>query len=369
MKFEIESAKLRPMLQLAVRTIKPKPMSTIEGCYKLKAVSDGLILETMDTDERLRAFIPALVKEEGCVITDAKIMTELVSKLDSKILTMESDKDLTVLTVSYNGNHAKIHIAENTGFMPFPELKADKTLIFKRETFDNMVKKTSFAAALDTKQPVFTGINLITEGKNVITGATDTHIAALKIDEHDVKENCNIIIPARILSKVLAVKADKEAEVKITIDNNMIAFEQDNITILSRLIMGSFPSIERVIPKTFAVRFELDKKKFLSAVEHISVFDKGEYKKLFLAAENDCVTLKMSSELGEGTECIPCKTSDQKFSIAFNARYFISVLNSIEADSVLFEANSPITPALFSDVNDSTIRYVITPLRVPKMAA
>ena len=51
MKFEIESAKLRPMLQLAVRTIKPKPMSTIEGCYKLKAVSDGLILETMDTDE------------------------------------------------------------------------------------------------------------------------------------------------------------------------------------------------------------------------------------------------------------------------------------------------------------------------------
>lgn len=369
MKFEIESGKLRPILQLAVRTIKSKPMSTIEGCYKLKAVSDGLIIETMDSDERMRAFIPALVKEEGCVITDAKIMTELISKLDAKVLAFESDKDLTTLKVSYNGNHAKLRIAENTGFMPFPELKAEKTLTFKREAFDNMVKKTSFAAALDMKQPLFTGINLITEGKNVITGATDTHIAALKIDEHEVKENCNIIIPARIFSKVLAVKADKDAEIKITIDNSMVAFEQSNITILSRLIMGNFPSIERVIPKTFAVRFELDKKKFLSAVEHISVFDKGEYKKLFFDAENGSVTLKMSSDLGEGTECIPCKSADKKFSIAFNARYFISVLSSIEADNVLFEANSPLTPALFSDANDSTIRYVITPLRVPKKAA
>ena len=122
MKLEIESAKLRPMLQLALRTVKAKPQSTIEGCYKLKAVSDGLIIETMDSDERIKAFIPALVKEEGSVITDAKIMTELISKLDSKVLILETNKDATILSVSYNGNHAKLHIMENTGFKPFPEL-------------------------------------------------------------------------------------------------------------------------------------------------------------------------------------------------------------------------------------------------------
>ena len=139
MKLEIESAKLRPMLQLAVRTVKPKPQSTIEGCYKLKAVSDGLIIETMDSDERIRAFMPALVKEAGSVITEAKIMTELVSKLDSKILVLETNNAGTILTLSYNGNHAKLHIMENTGFMPFPELKVDKTLVFKREAFEKMV--------------------------------------------------------------------------------------------------------------------------------------------------------------------------------------------------------------------------------------
>ena len=368
MKLEIESAKLRPMLQLAVRTVKPKHQSTIECCYKLKAVSDGLIIETMDSDERIRAFMPALVKEEGSVITDAKIMTELVSKLDSKILVLETNNADTILTLSYNGNHAKLHIMENTGFMPFPELKVDKTLVFKREAFEKMVKKTAFATADDPSKPIFNGINLIIEGKNVITGATDSHIAALKIDEHEAKEACNIIIPARILSKVLAVKTAKDSDVKITIDNNMVAFAVDNVTILSRLIIGSFPSIERVIPKTFKMRFELDKKKFLSAVEHISVFDKGEYKKLLISAENDCVTLKMSSELGEGIECIPCKTPEEKFSIAFNASYFVSVLSSIEAENVLFEVNSPLTPALFSDASDSSIRYVITPLRVPKAA-
>ena len=106
----------------------------------------------------------------------------------------------------------------------------------------------------------------------------------------------------------------------------------------------------------------------MSAVEHISVFDKGDYKKLLISAENDCMTLKMSSELGEGIECIPCKTPEEKFSIAFNASYFVSVLSSIEAESVLFEVNSPLTPALFSDTSDSSIRYVITPLRVPKAA-
>ena len=230
-----------------------------------------------------------------------------------------------------------------------------------------LIDLTNYAAATDEDRPVFTGALLEIKENEVTMVATDTHRMAVKkitIDE-PATTPMRAIIPTKTLAEVSRLlPTDNPAMINIIWNRTQIVFNFESIYIISRLIEGTYPEYEKVIPSQFDSSAVIDRREFAGAVDRVSLLAKDiSYNVIrYDWAESNVTLSTQNTEIGMAKEDVAVEFKGTPFTISFNGRYISDILRHSTGDNIhlFLKQNGPV---VIRQDNNPNYTYVVTPVR------
>ena len=197
--------------------------------------------------------------------------------------------------------------------------------------------------------------------------ATDGHrLARAEMDAPAGSEGMpGIIIPRKTVSELQKLVDDPDVAIATELSDTKIRFTIGSVVLTSKLIDGTFPDYQRVIPTGNDKKLVVDRQSFAQAVDRVSTISSERGRAVKLSIADGQVTLAVNNpDSGSATEELVAEYSADPIEIGFNAKYLLDVaaqLSGSEARFMLADAGSP---TLIHDTNDDDALYVLMPMRV-----
>ena len=178
--------------------------------------------------------------------------------------------------------------------------------------------------------------------------------------------SADFIVPPAALQHVQRLfKGDDELMVART--GNHLGFGGEAVEVFSRLIEGTYPNYEQVIPRDNDKHAIVDKKLLESAVRRMAVVASDQTHRIRLKFENDRVHLNvLTPDLGEGHDELEIGYKGEELEIGFNANYLLEVLRYMPSDEVKIAFKAPERAATLEPIGDDVPEYLclVMPLRL-----
>jgi DNA polymerase-3 subunit beta len=174
-----------------------------------------------------------------------------------------------------------------------------------------------------------------------------------------------VIVPRKAVSEVRKLIDESAEDVDVGLSESKIQFTVNRAVLVSKLIDGTFPDYERVIPSGNNKQLDVDCKQFAEAVDRVSAISSERSKAVKLSLANGTLVLSASSpEHGNAAEELEVHYEGDALEIGFNSRYLLDITQQIEGDSARFSMEDASAPMILQEVGDASAIYVLMPMRV-----
>jgi DNA polymerase-3 subunit beta len=211
------------------------------------------------------------------------------------------------------------------------------------------------------------GIFLHIADDQLKAAATDGHrLARVVIAKPDGADGMpDVIVPRKCVAELRKLLEEVEGTVEVSLSPTKIRFGLGSAVLTSKLIDGTFPDYNRVIPTANDKLLKLDPKTFSAGVDRVSTIANEKTRAVKMSVDRDKVTLSVTSpESGTATEELPADYGSDTLEIGFNARYLLDILGEIEGDTVEVHLADAAAPTLLRENDKSNALYVLMPMRV-----
>jgi DNA polymerase-3 subunit beta len=175
----------------------------------------------------------------------------------------------------------------------------------------------------------------------------------------------DVIIPKKCVGELRKLLDEVEGTVEISLSPTKVRFGLGNAVLTSKLIDGTFPDYNRVIPTGNDKLLKLDPKSFMAGVDRVSTIASEKTRAVKMAVDRDKVTLSVTSpENGLAVEELAADYGSDGLEIGFNSRYLMDILHEIEGDTVEVHLADAAAPTLLRENDKSSALYVLMPMRV-----
>jgi DNA polymerase-3 subunit beta len=340
----------------------------------LRAEGGDLTLTATDIDIEIVEHAPAMVSEAGGATAQAVILHDIVRKLpDGSQLELSRADDEGRMVVRAGKSRFELQALSPDDFPRLELGEPSHSFELDGKALKRLIEKTQFAISTEETRYYLNGVyfHVVGEGANgepsLRMVATDGH--RLAQSETALPEGAEgmagVIIPRKTVMELRKLCDDVEGAMKIELAPGKIRFSGNGLTLTSKLIDGSFPDYERVIPKNNNRRMNLANSSLKDAVERVSILSLDRGRAVRLALEPGRLTLAVSNpDSGSAEETLNAEYEDEAFEIGFNARYVLDVAGQVESDAISFMFADPSSPTLVRDVGDDKSLFVLMPMRV-----
>ena len=355
MKFSCYKSDLTEALQFVIRAVAVKPMTPILAGIYLKAEGSMLELQANNFSTGIITRIPVNFQE---FIRNMPDDTITISDEDSgNTLAIESGGAAVELLTMAAGDFPKVKTPET-----------DNSFKIRTTALRDLIRKTVFAVAKDDSRPIFTGCCFEIKGNKISLVATNTHRLALAAEQlNNAYNDCSFVVPAETLRGLMLRIDPKDVENYVTINysTRYLTFTFDNVFVTSRLIEGTFPPYDRVIPASSATQVTVDSVEFKNAVEFVSLMSKEtEYNTVKFVFANGGIEISSTSpEIGGAVKNVEAQIDGDELEISFNVNYIVDVMRIVDAKEINIALNDRYSPAKFTEPDNPDYVYIATPVR------
>jgi DNA polymerase-3 subunit beta len=174
-----------------------------------------------------------------------------------------------------------------------------------------------------------------------------------------------VIVPRKTVGEVRKLVDEVGGEVEVALSDTKVRFTCGPISLTSKLIDGTFPDYDRVIPTGNDKKLEVDCKDFAKAVDLVSTISTERSRAVKLTLNRGSLQLSATSpESGSAVEELEVDYSDGPLEIGFNSRYLLDITQQIDSDGARFMLADAASPTLVRGTKDSNAIYVLMPMRV-----
>lgn len=170
------------------------------------------------------------------------------------------------------------------------------------------------------------------------------------------------------LTKLLKGKDCPEV-IHLSLTNNKIRisfpFEFGDITITSKLVDGTYPDYQRVMPAHPPHNAQFQTSELADKIKACSLVSSEKWRafKLSISSEGSAIDVN-NPDMGTAHAAVACEWSGEEFEIGFNARYVLEALAVIDADTVTFGLTDSGAPAVLTGPGGDGFKVVVMPMRV-----
>ena len=371
MKFSIKKEVFLQSLNSVSKALSSKNLIPILSGIKLDLKKEGLFLSASDNDISIETYINKEnledVKDMGSTVIQGKYLLEIIKKLEGRIVNIELLDGIKVL-ISCGNSEFNLNCMDVTEFPNLNLEEKKEPIILKKLDFKNLINKTSFAVSNQETRPILTGIDFKINGNKLESIATDSYRLAKKtlILENEIKENINIVIPGKNLIELTKILEENNNDIQMHVFNNKVLFKFDNTLFQTRVLSGTFPDVDRLIPESFSLKLRTNNNEFYNAIDRASLLTSEKDKNIIkFECENDDVIISSNSpEIGRVEEKINVKKEDNSdIKIAFSSKFMMDALRTIESENVILCFNNDVKPIIIYDEEDSTLLQLILPIK------
>ncbi len=372
MRVTLERSNLLKSLNHVHRVVERRNTIPILSNVLLKADGAVLELKATDLDLEVTEATPAQVEQAGATTVPAHLLYDIVRKLpDGSEVMLRTDADGHTMAVVSGRSSFKLQCLPQSDF---PELTAGNfSHIFRLEApaLKGLIDKTQFAISTEETRYYLNGIYLHTHeagGKLMLRSvATDGHrLARAEIEAPAGSEGMpGVIIPRKTVNELQKLVDNPDVKVVVELSDTKIRFTIGSIVLTSKLIDGTFPDYQRVIPSGNDKKLVIDRQSFAAAVDRVSTIssERGRAVKLSIASGQVTFTVN-NPDSGSAVEEIAADYDSDPIEIGFNARYLLDVAAQLSGSDAQFMLADAGSPTLISDISDEQALYVLMPMRV-----
>ena len=253
----------------------------------------------------------------------------------------------------------------------FPNLNLEEKkdpIILRKDEFKNLINKTSFAVSSQETRPILTGINFKISKNKLECISTDSYRLAKKqvILNKKVEEDINIVIPGKNLIELTKIIEDNDKEIQMHIFNNKVLFKFDNILFQTRVLSGTFPDVNRLIPESFELSIKTNTNELYNVIDRASLLTSEKDKNIikFECEDNEVIVSSNSPEIGKVEEKIYVeKNNNENIKIAFSSRFMMDAIKTIESKNVILNFKNDVQPIIILDEQDDSLLQLILPIK------
>ena len=360
-------ANLQKAINVLQKVSQNKTSSNLPGAIYMTTKNGQVELQGNDFELGIRLTIDGDIKEPGTLVVGSRYFQELIRKLPGDTIELYKPEDGNSLTITSGSSEFNLVTLHPDDFSLVEQIHDQDHVNIDSFAMKELIDLTNYAAATDEDRPVFTGALLEIKENEVTMVATDTHRMAVKkitIDE-PATTPMRAIIPTKTLAEVSRLlPTDNPAIINIIWNRTQIVFNFESIYIISRLIEGTYPEYEKVIPSQFDSSAVIDRREFAGAVDRVSLLAKDiSYNVIRYDWAESTVTLStQNTEIGMAKEDIAVEFKGTPFTISFNGRYISDILRHSTGDNIhlFLKQNGPV---VIRQDNNPNYTYVVTPVR------
>ncbi len=339
----------------------PKP---VLECVALKAdAKTGLTLEATDLDVGIRLHVPdAVVEEEGSMVVPAARLLAVVREIQEPEVPLV-DKDGT-LAIDTPKSRFRIRTESMEEFPELPLMTDAGSHHVPGALLRGMIRRTVFATAKEAGRFALHGVLFKIAGDQLELVATDGRRLARAVGtlEKPASRDIRVIVGPKGLSLLDRVMGAEPGEVSLAVQERQVLLRVGSALVISRLIDGTFPTYEDVIPKSAAHAFDVGVTDFSNALRRASLLTTREAVSVQFDLAPDQLTIKSRAvEVGEAEAEVRIKYDGPNERLGFNPLFLLDALKVMEpAKDVRFEFTNSKTPGKLTDGPD--FLYVIMPI-------
>jgi len=372
MRLTIDKPGLTKALAHVASVVERRNTIPILSNVLLSTAKNELKLTATDLDMELVETVPCKAKGEGATTVPAHMFHDIVRKLpEGADIELVRDGDQGRLTITSGPAQFSLQTLPADDF---PALSVDDlghSFTLPASDLKRLIDKTRFAISTEETRYYLNGIYLHAAqsgGKPMLRAvATDGHrLAQVELPlPTGAKDMPGVIVPRKTVVELAKLVEDGQGDVRIELSPSKIRVSTARVVLTSKLIDGTFPDYERVIPQGNDKKMEVDNAAFAQAVDRVSTLSSDKGRAVKLTINNGKLVLSVNNpDSGSATEELPVEYGFDPLEIGFNARYLLDISGQLESGTAEFQLADPGSPTMVRDGKDVSALYVLMPMRV-----
>lgn len=366
MKVSVEKDELQKKLSDIQNIVEKKNTMPILNHFLLTAEKGGAYITATDLETAFKEPINLAIAEEGRMCIPARKLFEIVKEMDGEV-NLESADTQWVKVKSGKSNFRLASLSADD-FPVWPSLESTEEMEIDSSLLFEMIDKSIYAAGESDTRYVLNGLLFhVKPGGALIVVGTDGHRLALseRAIASTSKEEKKIIVSRKSVAELRRFLSDEEKPVKVVVGKNHVLFKIDDIQFLTRLIEGTYPNYEQVIPTANEKILTVDRNLLTKSLRRVSIMSRERSNAVKVDINSSNMVISASNpDLGEASDEISASYSGEAMTMAFNARYVLDALNVMSSEKVILKLNEPLSPAMITEDGREDYKCVVMPMRL-----
>lgn len=374
MKFRINKDHFSNGLQQVLNVVGSRSTMPILSNVFIEAKDDHIALTTTNLDLGIKCQIKADVSEPGNTTLPVRKLAIIVRELPKSEVLVEVGEN-NKAQIASGGSNFKIMGIAAAEFPPLPTFENRNVFELLQHDIVNMLKSVSYAQSSNDNRYILNGVYFkFTEDKLTLVATDGRRLALTGVDLTVSDDNAgSLILPAKTVLELERL-IGKGEKVKIAFDDRQAAFEinldesgdsglVDHIYLVSKVVEGSYPDYQQVIPKETEHRVKVERELMLDCVNRAALVTSDKSNSVKLKMSKNLLEISASSaEYGESHESMAIAYDGSDVEVSFNPHFLMEPLKALTKDEVFFEFKDHLSPGIFKTLDN--FLCVIMPLRL-----
>jgi DNA polymerase-3 subunit beta len=374
MKIRIARDELLTGLQRVQGVVERRNTMPILSNILLEAKSEGVEITATDLEIMMRGLYKATVDEPGAITLSARKLYEILKELrDGEVELTVGDNNWA--SIRAGKSQFKVVGLPSADYPSLPTIEREGLTPLEGAGLLDLLRKTLFAVGDNDARYILNGL-LVTlvasEAKTILRlVGTDGHRLAVaeqdlgKTGVKDQPKEMRAIIPKKAAHEMRRLLEEGDGEPLIGFTKSLMIFRKSGLLLTSRLMEGTYPNYEQVLPKESNKQAKVGKSDMEGAIRRVAVLSRDKTSSVKVTFGAKGMTLFSSNpDFGEATEEVPAQYGGESLTTGFNARYVQDVLGVIDGESVTLQMDTALSPCLIREPGNPGFRCVVMPVKV-----
>jgi len=373
---EVSVKDLVSALSILTSVMERKSVNPILSCVKLEIEDNSLLIQATDGSIFVKQLIGAKVHNATISIAvEGRLLERMLKGLADDIISMKYLSQSSELMVSSPSFELKLVVLSSDEFPKFPRVYTDSSFELPYKDLYNLINYTEFSSSKDEIRYNLNGVCLHSEGAGRICAAsTDVfRLSTFFVESADAAKSFKIILPTKTVDFIRSLTSQtlENHVIKAKTNNNIIELAILNTLIVSKLIDGSFPDYQGLIPQANNSKLTINKNVFAGAIERVSGITDEKSKAIKISIDRENIEIfAYTQSKGEAKQSINkgfFSYDGEPISVAFQPKYLLDVMSLIKGQDdaeVVFAFKDPSSPIVITCNKLENGLFVVMPIKI-----